>query len=282
MVAFTTKYKPKCLADVVYPDTQTELDIMSYENAGRFNNIILYGTYGTGKTTIARLMPKAVVDDVDEDNEVDFINGSKVRGIQCIDDVEDFLHLTSWNKKGFKFVIIDEAEQLTKQAQFALKGVMDRFIDDAMFIFTTNHINDLYGGIQSRAEIYLLDPPPVERLVPLVKHVLKCEKLTMSDPQINQFTAKYGTSVRNLLMKLETLTINAKRKASQPPSTPNLSCNTTLNQPTPTSAAITSNPVSCNTTLNQPTPTSAATTSNPVSCNTTLNQSTPTSSKQAA
>lgn len=257
MVAFTTKYKPMCLADVVYPDTQTELDIMSYQNAGRFNNIILHGTYGTGKTTIAKLMPKAIVNDVDEQNEVRFINGSKVRGIQNIDDIEDFLYRVSWNTKGFKFVIIDEAEQLTSQAQFALKGVMDQFIDDAMFIFTTNHINKLYAGIQSRSEMYLFDPPPAERLVPLVKHVLKCEKLTMSDEQINQFTAMYGTSVRGLLRQLETLTINAKRNASQRPSTPSLSCNTTPNQPTPTSAATTSNPVSCNTTLNQPTPTSS-------------------------
>ena len=255
MVSFTTKYKPTSLADVVYPDTQTQLDIMSYENAGRFNHIILYGPYGTGKSTIARLMPKAVVDDVDEDNEVSFINGSKVCGIQNIDDIEDFLHLTSWNKKALKFVIIDEAEQLTRATQLALKGVLDKYNDSAMFIFTTNHIGNLDGGIQSRSEIYLFDPPPVARLVPLVKRVLKSEGLSMSDEHINQFTAKYGKSVRGLLRQLETLTINFKRNVSQATSPP--SCNTTPKQPKPTSAA-TSNPVSCNTTPTLTPPSSQA------------------------
>ncbi|CAA7614298.1 AAA family ATPase [Magnetospirillum sp. SS-4] len=294
MVSFVTKYKPKCLADVVYPDTDTEIGIKLYENAVRFNHIILHGTFGTGKTTVASLLPKAVVDDVDEVNDVRFINGSMVRGINEVRAIEDFLNYVSWNKIGAKFVIIDEAEQLTAAAQFSLKGVLDEFIESAMFIFTTNTINKLDGGIQSRSEAFLFDPLPVQQLVPLVKRVLNAEGLSMSDQQIKHFAETHGGSVRGLLMQLESMVLKFKlrnrlRTTTQTPS-PNqspptsavtsnpVSCNTTPNQSPPTSAA-TSNPVSCNPTPNQSPPTSAAT-SNPVSCNPTPNQSPP--SSQAA
>jgi DNA polymerase III delta prime subunit len=278
MVSFTVKYKPKCLADVVYPDIQTQNDIMSYQEGGRFNPIILSGTYGTGKTTIAKLLPMEVAPGLIWLNDVKYINGSLVRGINLIRDIEVFLNLCCWNMYGYRFVIIDEAEQLTAQAQYSMKGLMDDFIEDTMFIFTTNYIDKIDGGIQSRSQRYLFDPPPVAQLVPLVERVLKSEMVTMSAHQINQYIARYGASVRGLLMQLETDILNFRRTNNLLASIQAQSCATTLIQPSSSSAAP-SAPASSNTpTAQSPQPSAAPST--PLTCNATSTQSPP--SSQAA
>ncbi len=61
--AFTQKYAPQKLADVVFSDPFAELQIQQYVNGLTLKPLLLYGPYGTGKSTIAKLLPFAMVSD---------------------------------------------------------------------------------------------------------------------------------------------------------------------------------------------------------------------------
>ncbi len=224
MEQFTIKYAPKTLRDVVYHDDKTHDEIMEFEN-GRFRNIILYGPYGNGKTTIAKLLPYAVAFDVNWQSDVDFKNGSLLNGIDAIREIEVRIKLYTINCRRCNFVIIDEADQLTKAAQLSLKSLMDECAQSAMFIFTTNYLQKIDGGLQTRSLKFQLDPPPSHRLVPLIEKVLESEGLRMPLASMELFARHHGSGVRNLLMELENEVLRHKRLAIR--SATSMSCNTT-------------------------------------------------------
>jgi DNA polymerase III delta prime subunit len=140
------KYRPSKVEDCILPE-QIKKTFQEYVNRKEVPNLLLSGTAGVGKTTIA----KALCEEVGSDYIV--INGSDDRGIQTIQTtVKNFA--TSMSLTGArKVIILDEADNLTTDAQKALRGMMEEVSINCSFIFTCNFKNRILDAIHSRCAV---------------------------------------------------------------------------------------------------------------------------------
>ncbi|MDY0268828.1 AAA family ATPase [Trichloromonas sp.] len=136
---FWEKYRPKTLKQMILIPR-----IESIINNGVFDNKILYGTPGTGKSTLANILS--------EQNSFIKINASMENGIDVlrntIDNYIDTLDFSSID--GYKVIYLDEFDRASVQLQDALKGYVETHHDRVRFIFTTNHIHKITPELRSR------------------------------------------------------------------------------------------------------------------------------------
>ena len=128
-ILWVEKYRPKTVEDCILPEA-IKTTFQEYVNRKEIPNLLLSGTAGVGKTTIAR----ALCEEVGCDYII--INGSDDRGIGTMQNqVKNYATSMSLSG-GRKVVILDEADNLTPDAQKALRGMMEEVSSNCSFIFT--------------------------------------------------------------------------------------------------------------------------------------------------
>lgn len=176
------KYRPKTIEDCVLPADikQTFFDIKD-----EIPNMILTGTAGTGKTTIAKALC--------EMHNCDYIliNGSEESGIDVLrTKIKNFASTVSLSG-GNKVVILDEADYLNAQStQPALRGFIEEFHKNCRFIFTCNYKNRLIAPLHSRCTIIDFKIPPSER--PRLASVFMARLMSILD----RYQIQYRSSTR--------------------------------------------------------------------------------------
>ena len=143
------KYRPRTIEDCILPRGLKDT-FLEFVSNGDIPNLLLSGTAGTGKTTVARALC--------EELGVDYIiiNGSESGNIDTLrNDVRSFasgVSITSTGKR--KIVILDEADYLNPQStQPALRGFIEEFSKNCGFIFTCNFKNRIIEPIHSRCSV---------------------------------------------------------------------------------------------------------------------------------
>ena len=134
--------------------------------------ILLHGPYGTGKTTVARLIPELMEQARGgKDAIYDFYPCAQSKnGSNLIAVIERSTELVSFNFSGLHYTVLDEVDNLTDAAQRSLKAIMTGL--HGVFILTTNHIDEIDKGIESRCHvIHMLEANPKDWL-PLVRKVI--------------------------------------------------------------------------------------------------------------
>ncbi len=140
------KYRPSKVKDCILPEILKK-PFQAYVDSKTIPNLILSGTSGVGKTTIAIAMCEEIGADYI------LINGSTKSGIDTL-RVEILGFATSVSfKGGRKVIIVDEADNLTLATQLGLRGVIEEVSDNCSFIFTCNFVNKIKDAIHSRCPI---------------------------------------------------------------------------------------------------------------------------------
>jgi len=141
------KYRPKTIEDCILPDA-IKSTFQEYVNRKEIPNLLLAGTAGVGKTTIA----KALCNEVGCDYIV--INGSDESGIDVLrTKIKNYASSVSL-AGGRKVIIIDEADYLNPNStQPALRGAIEEFSSNCSFIFTCNFKNRIIDPIHSRCSV---------------------------------------------------------------------------------------------------------------------------------
>jgi DNA polymerase III delta prime subunit len=145
-ILWVEKYRPKTIEDCILPEN-IKSTFQEYVNKKEIPNLLLSGTAGVGKTTTA----KAMCEEIGCDYIV--INGSSERGIGVM-QTQVLNYATSMSLAGGrKVVILDEADNLTPDAQKALRGMMEEVSSNCSFIFTCNFKNRILDAIHSRCTV---------------------------------------------------------------------------------------------------------------------------------
>ena len=142
------KYRPNKVDGYVFRDTGQKKQILTWIKDGSIPHLLLSGSPGIGKTTLAKLLLHEL-----EIPEYDILemNASRERGISEVRDrITNFIQMMPFGP--FKVVLLDEADYLTPEAQAAMRGVMEEYSNTSRFILTCNHPNKIIPAIHSRCQ----------------------------------------------------------------------------------------------------------------------------------
>ena len=175
---------------------QIKNTIAKYLEQNDIQNFIFYGTAGTGKTTLAKL----IVNNLDCDYL--YINASDERGIDTIrDKVQGFSSVASF--KPLKVVILDEADFLTIQAQASLRNIIETFARTTRFILTCNYIERIIDPLQSRCQVLKIVPPSKQEVAYHIMNVLKQEEVDCSADDLKLVINQFYPDIRKMLNTLQ-------------------------------------------------------------------------------
>jgi DNA polymerase III delta prime subunit len=201
------KYRPTKIADCILPDSLKTLfqDIVT---KGEIPNLLLSGTAGVGKTTVA----KALCNEVGCDFMM--INGSDESGIDVLrNKIKNYASSMSLTG-GRKVIIIDEADYLNPNStQPALRGAIEEFASNCSFIFTCNYKNRIIDPLHSRCTVidFKLNgckPKMAAQFFKRVDGILQHENVEYSKDVVAAVITKHFPDNRRILNELQRYSVS--------------------------------------------------------------------------
>jgi DNA polymerase III delta prime subunit len=188
---FVEKYRSKTLDEYV-GNEQLKQIVHQYLKNNDLQNLLLYGTPGTGKTTLAKL----IVNNFDCDYL--YINASDERGIDTIrDKVQGFASSASF--KPIKIIILDEADFLTIQAQASLRNIIETYSRTTRFILTCNYLERIIDPLQSRCQVLKITPPSKKEVAQHISTILEQENINYELEDLALVVNKHYPDIRKIL-----------------------------------------------------------------------------------
>lgn len=171
---WTEKYRPKTLAEIKGQEEITRR-LEAFIRVKNFPHLLFTGPAGVGKTTAALAMAKELYGETWRDNILE-TNASDERGIDVIrTKVKDFAKTKAIEDVPFKIIYLDECDALTKEAQDALRRIMEDYTQTVRFILSCNYSSKIIPPIQSRCAIFRFKPLAKEIVEAILQKVAEVE-----------------------------------------------------------------------------------------------------------
>jgi DNA polymerase III delta prime subunit len=196
------KYRPRKVSDCILPD-RIKKSFQEYVDKGSIPNLMLTGTAGVGKTTVAIAMCEEI------GLNYLFINSSEERGIDMLRTKIKGYASTISLTGGRKVIILDEADYLTPEAQAGLRGAIEEFSDNCSFIFTCNFKARLIEALHSRCSVIDFTLKTEEKpkmalmLTKRLEGILSSEGVTYDKEVLVQIVGKFFPDYRRTLNELQ-------------------------------------------------------------------------------
>ena len=199
---WTEKYRPKKLDEMVDQKEIVER-LRSFAKSRNVPHCIFAGPPGTGKTTAALCLARDLYGETYREHLME-LNASDERGIDVVrETVKTFARVKSIGEIPFKILILDEADNMTSDAQQALRRTMERFTTTCRFILCANYSGKIIEPIQSRCAPFRFTHLPREEHDCHMKEIATEEKVKLSAEGLDAIFEVCGGDLRRAINTLQ-------------------------------------------------------------------------------
>jgi len=200
-IPWVEKYRPNKFDNIVLDPMNRKLfdNILKYKY---FPNLLLYGPPGTGKTT-------TIINLINEFQSrhyklnkslVIHLNASDERGIDIIrNQIHSFVKTKNLFEVGLKFVILDEVDYMTKNAQYALKYLLQICSPNVKFCLICNYISKIEPSLQNEFSCIRFNQLPRSDIYNFLKCISHNENMKLTDASIDTIQSIYQSDIRSMI-----------------------------------------------------------------------------------
>lgn len=207
-IPWVEKYRPTKFDDIVLEPINREIfsNIISEQY---FPNLLLYGPPGTGKTTtIINLINE--YQNINKDDKINkkcnilHLNASDERGIDIIrNQILQFVKTQNFFKTGLKFVILDEVDYMTKNAQQALKYLLQSYNFNVRFCLICNYISKIDESLKNEFICIRFNQLPRDEIQQFIHKIAENENIQLSKNMIEIILKTYHSDIRSMINFLQ-------------------------------------------------------------------------------
>jgi replication factor C small subunit len=199
---FIEKYRPKTFNEILGQSNIVSAIKKLIKKYSIIPNLLFNGGPGTGKTTLAHVIAKSLFGE-DYRNCFLELNASSDRGIDIVRNrINEFARTKGYHK--YKIVFLDEASEITKDAQNALRRIMELNYKNCRFILTCNYIEKIIDPLISRCIPFNFKRIKNKDLLELANKVCVQEKYKLKESELKILVLESNGDARRLLNLLET------------------------------------------------------------------------------
>lgn len=174
------KYRPHDWLEIKGQDVITSR-IKAFIDSKNMPHLLFSGPAGVGKSTTALVIAKKLYGDNYNQNFLE-LNSSDERKLDVVrTKIKDFARVRPMGDVPFKIIFLDECDAMTKDAQHALRRIMENFTSTTRFILSCNYSSKIIDPIQSRCAIFRFKPLSKDAIYQLIDHIAHRESLIIDD-----------------------------------------------------------------------------------------------------
>jgi len=194
-------YRPKNFDDIVLDPLNKKI-LKNIIETSYFPNLLFYGPPGTGKTTTIINLINAYQAKLNTKNKdlIIHLNASDERGIDIIrNQINFFVNSKPLFHTGMKFVILDEVDYMTKNAQQALRYLLQNYSSSVRFCLICNYISKIDEGLQNEFIRLRFNQLPKNEIITFLTHISNSENLNMSQKTLSCIQKLYKSDIRSMI-----------------------------------------------------------------------------------